>query len=142
MIVRSIGDAIPVLSDTTQTEIARVDAAHFLAKNPDPHGVEALILALDDYDPGVRWAASNALAAIGEPAMPPLLERLVEHAGDPWLREAVLRVIRHNRSDPFRQKATPLRWELEKPVADLSAIQAAGRLLLDSLAQQEHQQNR
>lgn len=54
----------------------RWHAAKALTAIVAPKSILALIAALSDEDAGVRWEAVHALAAIGQPALAPLLHRL------------------------------------------------------------------
>ena len=131
MIGQSIDDAIVVLNDTHYFAYERIEAAHVLAKHPEPRCLESLIHAAEDDDPGVRWAAAHELATMGEPALAPLLHALMEHPGSSLLRNAVLHVLRHNRNDAILQKVTRFQKALQGPASDLTAILAAHDLLLE-----------
>ncbi len=54
----------------------RVRAARILSRLGDARAIDPLISALADRDPGVRQAATEALVAIGEPAVDPLMVAL------------------------------------------------------------------
>jgi len=71
----------------------RWEAIKSLEELASPRSIPALIKALDDEIPGIRYMAAHGLVAIGPEALPPLLMRLVEspHAG--WLREGAHHVL-------------------------------------------------
>jgi HEAT repeat protein len=126
-----IDEAIATLGDRHEWSPDRVQAARFLATHHDPRGIDVLVRAAEDNDPGVRYAAAKALASYGEMGLPPLLHSLLNHTDIPALRETMLYVIKHNRSDWIRQKTRRLQQELHGPAADLIAILGAGELLVE-----------
>jgi HEAT repeat protein len=59
---------------------ARRGAAEALCRVPEPKAAASLAAMLSDTDPGARDAAVRALAAIGLPAVPPLLDSLEDRS--------------------------------------------------------------
>ena len=89
----SSAQAILVLQNQRLPEHQRTEAAHFLASDPTPETLTALVAALSDADHGVRWAAGTVLAEIGDPAMPVLLNALIQPGVDKTLRDGVRHVL-------------------------------------------------
>jgi len=121
--------AIAALQNTRLPENQRADAAHFLEAGPTPDGIAALIAALDESDHGVRWAASTALAHIGEPAMPALLQALIGSDVDKTLRDGARHVLTDNNSPRVRELSMPLIKALKGPEADIATMQEALKLM-------------
>ncbi len=121
--------AIVVLQDTRLPENQRVEAAHSLIADPTPAGIAALIASLRAGDYGVRWAAGAALAQIGEPAMPALLDALIGPDVDEMLRDGARHVLTDNASPRVRELSVPLIKALKGPQADIAAMQEALKLL-------------
>lgn len=117
------------LQNTRLAENQRAAAAHFLAADPTPEGIAALVVALKDGDHGVRWAAGTALAQIGEPAMPALLTALIGADVDKTLRDSARHVLTDNSSARVRELSVPLIKALKGPEADIAAMQEALKLL-------------
>jgi HEAT repeat protein len=128
---KSVEDAILVLNDTHQPGYERIEAAHMLASHLEPRCLESLIHAAEDDDPGVRWAAARELAAMGEPALTPLLHALMQHPGSSILRTSVQYVIRHNKSEAILNRVAHFQQAWQGPAADLTAMLAAYNLLLE-----------
>jgi HEAT repeat protein len=56
----------------------RWEAAKSLAEIADPSAAERLVAALEDKDTDVRWVVGDALIALGQNAVKPLLTKLTE----------------------------------------------------------------
>lgn len=125
----SPAQAIADLQNTRLPENQRADAAHFLVADPTPAGIAALVVALNDGDHGVRWAAGAALAQIGEPAMPTLLTALIGADVAKALRDGARHVLTDNSSARVRELSVPLIKALKGPEADIAAMQEALKLL-------------
>lgn len=121
--------AIAALQDAKLAENQRVDAAHFLAADPSPEAIAALLTALEDDDHGVRWAAGSALAHQGEAALPALLNALMAPGVDKMLRDGARHVLTDNSSAQVRELSVPLVKALKGPEADIAAMQEAQKLL-------------
>ncbi|NJN98909.1 MAG: HEAT repeat domain-containing protein, partial [Anaerolineales bacterium] len=81
----------------------RWEAAKALSEIGDPRSAPALVTALEDNDPGIRWMGAEGLVKIEMAALPPLFEALVEHGGSIRLREGadhVLKVLAKNEKLP------------------------------------------
>jgi HEAT repeat protein len=97
------GDLIPLLDDPSPE--VRAAAALALCSHPHESAVEALIQSLADEDSLTAGLAANALALIGSPAVPDLLEvmdKLPTAARIPALR--ALSEIRDHRAIPAMMK--------------------------------------
>ncbi len=127
--IQSSAEAILLLQDPHRPENQRTDAVHFLASDASAESIAALVAALNDADHGVRWAASSALALLGEPAMPALLNALIHPGVDKILRDGVRRALTENRSPKVRELSVPLIKALKGPEADIAAMQEALKLL-------------
>lgn len=121
--------AIAALQDAKLAENQRVDAAHFLAADPSPEAIAALLTALEDDDHGVRWAAGSALGHQGEAALPALLNALMAPGVDKMLRDGARHVLTDNSSAQVRELSVPLVKALKGPEADIAAMQEAQKLL-------------
>jgi hypothetical protein len=75
----------------------------------------------------MRWAASDALAKIGEQAIAPVLKALISNGKSAPFREGVhhLLVDTATGSDPLGSILEPVIISLEEPGADLAAPVAA-----------------
>jgi HEAT repeat protein len=125
----STPEAIAVLQNTRLPEHQRVDAARSLAAAATPAGIAALTVSLRDDDHGVRWAAGSALAHIGEPAIPALLNALIGPDVDEVLRDGARHVLTDNASPRVRELSVPLIKALKGPQADIAAMPEALKLL-------------
>jgi HEAT repeat protein len=130
MTITSSEQALGILNDRQKPLAEREAAARFLKKNPDPQAVPRLVIALQDDDFGVRWAASEALSQLGEPALEAVLRALAdpERVGDPRLRESAYHML-HLGQDHWPVPVTALMASLKGPAADLVALEEAARLL-------------
>lgn len=125
----STAQAIAALQNARLPENQRTEATHYLESDPTPDGIAALIDALCDNDHGVRWGAGSALAKIGEPAMPALLNALIGPDVDKTLRDGAHHVLTDNSSQRVRELSIPLVKALKGPQADIAAMQEALKLL-------------
>ena len=75
-------------------EDVRWEAVRVLEQTRDPASKDALIQALEDDNPSVRWAAAQGLVGIGPSVLVPLLRRLLVHSESPWLQEGAHHVLR------------------------------------------------
>ena len=125
----STAQAIAALQNTRLPENQRTEAIHFLVADPTADSVAALVASLSDGDHGVRWAAGTALARIGEPAMPALLNALIGPDVDKTLRDGAHHVLADNSSQRVRELSIPLVKALKGPQADIATMQEALKLL-------------
>jgi HEAT repeat protein len=125
----STEEALAVLNDPQIAEVERTQAAHYLGKHPDEQVMASLVERLEDDDAGVRWAAANALAGLGQSALAPLLHILAQRPAGSLLRSGALYVITHSGSYAVRQWADQLRPALEGPAGGHSAMRVAQEIL-------------
>ena len=83
---RAIPELIEALREPEGT--VRKLAASLLARLPDPRALEPLTISLYDTHFDVCQASANALAAIGKPALPVLLNAL--HHPEAWIRQQAI----------------------------------------------------
>lgn len=95
LLIEAGEDASPLLVDILKTggERKRWEAARLLGEIRDPATAEALVQALVDQSIGVHWAASEALIAIGQAAIVPLLNGLIRHFDSARFRQGAYHVL-------------------------------------------------
>jgi nucleotide-binding universal stress UspA family protein len=74
---------------------ARLEAVRVLRDIADPGSVPTLIAALEDRNPSTRWAAAEALIAVGQPSVRPVLRELINKSDSVWLQEGAHHVLQH-----------------------------------------------
>jgi len=85
---------IAVLSDVENTEARlRRESTVTLGKIGDPAALPALIKALSDPDPHIRWRAAQALANVAGESILPELEAALQREDDPFAREQMERIV-------------------------------------------------
>ena len=86
-------EVVPILIQALEDEdfAVRQCAALGLQRHPHERAIPALLDTLSDSDPMLIWLAGNALAAVGAPATPALLERLPQ--ATPRTRLEIMRVL-------------------------------------------------
>ena len=125
----STAEALAVLTNTGIDEVERSQAARFLGHHAEPAVITTLIERLEDTDAGVRWAAAEALAGLGQTAFVPLLEVLAKAPANSLLCSGALYVVAHSGSYAVRHREAQLRPALEGPAGGHSAMRAAQELL-------------
>lgn len=113
---------------------ARWEAAKALTELRDVEAAPALVHALLDEQPGVRWLAAEALALIGRPSLEPLLHGLIEYSGSPWFREGAHHVLRALAMGALHEVLQPVIHSLEGADQTIAVLVPAHELLqqLDS----------
>jgi HEAT repeat protein len=129
MNIVSSNQAVNILDSPSNPVAEREAAARYLEKNPEPRAVPRLVRALQDDDFGVRWAASEALAQLGETALEAVLQTLIDpdKVGDPRLRESVYHMLHMGQKWPVSVKA--LMVSLKGPAPDLASLEEAAHVL-------------
>ena len=94
-------------------EDARWEAARTLVDLREPSTVMPLLDSLEDRNASVRWLAAEALAAIGEASVLPLLRRLLQRPESAWLREGAHHVLASVSGGSQRGPLAPLLEQLE-----------------------------
>jgi len=88
-------EAVPGLLPVLQHEQrqARLEAVRTLAEIQAPSAAPGLVKALQDEDVGVRWAAREALIALGGGGVESLLRELIQASDSIWLREGAQHIL-------------------------------------------------
>jgi HEAT repeat protein len=101
-----------------------------LSEIGDPRAAPALVKALEDDDPGIRWMAAEGLIRTEQAGLRPLLKALMENGGSVRLREGaehVLKVLAKNEKLPA--PVAPVLQALHSASPGIEAAQAAKRAL-------------
>lgn len=88
--------AVPALIEklSDPSDQLRREATRVLSQINDSRAATALVVALEDDNPGVRWLASGGLISLGEAGLVSLLEALKQHPDSVRLREGAHHVLR------------------------------------------------
>jgi HEAT repeats len=86
----------------------RARAVRNLRQRRKDKAVPALLEALADSNPGVRWLAGEALIQIGKPAVAPLLRLLTTAPAEPSLYHEAAHVLRHLQLPEFGNLLRPV----------------------------------
>ena len=129
-VIESTEQAVSLLKNERLDEMAREEGVHYLLEYPSEEGTLALVEALQDSDAGVRWSAGAALAQLGDRALVPILEALVKPTSDILLREGTRHVLHYSSSAKVRAETADLMQALKGPGADVTSMEAAGKLLI------------
>jgi HEAT repeat protein len=129
--ITSVLQAVELLDDASADTIQREMAAHYLEQHPDRTIVQRMVSALEDNDPGVRWASAEALSKLGQRALIDMLMALMDptRVGNPLLREGVYHALHHNLDPKIPAQAHALMQALRGPVPDLASMEEAFYLL-------------
>jgi HEAT repeat protein len=121
-------EAMKILQDETESIARREEAASYLEENPTVAGIDKLVAGMDDDDPGVRWATTNALAELGEAALPAVLQALIQGYNS-RMRDSAYHFLRGNSSPWVRMHAEAVRQALRSVAPEVTAPKAAAELL-------------
>jgi HEAT repeat protein len=102
----------------SRESVLRWEAAKALEEIADPAAALPLVCALEDEEYDVRWLAAEGLIAIGQKALPPLLDALIEDAESLRLREGAHHVLRNVHKASLKSVVVPLIKALEDPDAE------------------------
>lgn len=127
--IQSVTQALQILNDTSQDVYVREKALHVLAGHPTPANLARLVQALEDPKASVRWVAADVLAHLGDIALPPLLNKLVDEHNSVWLREGAYHVCSHSSSPVVHEQTQELQEALRGPAAEVATTDAACKLL-------------
>lgn len=108
---------------------ARWEAAKALTIVRDERAVRALVHALTDEIPGVRWLAAEALASIGRGVLEPLLQGMLEHSHSPWFREGAHHVLTTVGKGDLREVVRPVLRALEGIEPEIGVLVPSHELL-------------
>ena len=125
----TVEQATSILQNKNAAETKRVAAAHFLGRSGSEAAADTLVIALDDDDFGVHWAASEGLALLGEAAMPALLKALADANCSPRVIHGAKHAFHTSSSSVVRAEARPLVAAMHGPDQDIAVIQAASELM-------------
>lgn len=127
--IQSTEQALSAIKNTRLSENERAEGIHFVRDAPSPEGIQALVTALQDTDHGVRFAAANALAYLGDAAMPALLQALAQPDNDNVLRKGAVIVINESTSNKVRTQCQSLLAALKGSQAGIATMEEAIRLM-------------
>jgi HEAT repeat protein len=111
----------------------RWEAAKALTQICDSTATAALIEALEDKEFDVRWLAAEGLINIGQNAVVPLLEALIENSKSTWLRQGAHHVLHDMNRGDLDEALRPVMSALED-VEPSVEVPVAARKALDTLA--------
>lgn len=107
----------------------RWEAAKALGHIGDPSSALGLVLALSDLDADVGRCAAEALAALGDAALRPLLKALLKHPKSAGLRDGARHVLRERKRMKPGFRFADLLAAIERGATIESAAVAAGQAL-------------
>jgi len=118
--------AVPVLVDTLTDAVdhARREAARALSRIHDPAAAPAMVAALEDDLPGVRWLAGEGLIALGREGLIPLFRALIAQSDSVRLRQGAHHVVHALAGGEFSVQLAAVLQALEGP-EPISAIPVA-----------------
>lgn len=128
----ALGDkALPALLEAMKSPKPHVrwHSVRALGGIGDPQAMAVVAEALGDMDYSVRWAASDALAGFGLPAVAYILERLARYAPMDDLYQAAYHALHRIGAAETQARLRPLLKALHGPAAPAEAPMAAYRLL-------------
>lgn len=120
---------LAIVDNGQNSSLDREGAIHELKAFPTPEVINRLIQALEDNDPGVRWAAASTLIEFGTAAAAPLLRTLVEKNDSVWLREGAYRVFHDTHDATVQALTADVIKALKGPAAGLMTTEAAVKAL-------------
>lgn len=126
----SLDDALKIFLDPSRPEHEREMALQTFKGDTSQQVINALISALHDPDTGVRWAAGNVLAEMGEAALRPLLLELASPRNDWNLRDSAVHILHTSHSAAVRSKTADLQKALKGSRAEIDSMEEANRVLM------------
>ncbi len=128
--IETVEQAKAVLRDPDKDEEVRVQAAQFLAESGTEEAAELLVMALDDDDYGVHWAASEGIAAMGDTALPAVLRALVEADCSPRVLHGAKHTFHTSSSRAVREETKGIVAAMHGSSQTISTMQAANELMI------------
>ncbi len=128
--------AVPELIEAlgNKNEDVRWEAAKALGQIKDPRAAPALVTALNDKNSGVRWLAAEGLIIMRSAAIPPLLQELIHHPDEIWLRDGAHHILHDlSKKRAFNRQLTPVLAALEGLEPAL-VVSGAAKNFLDTIA--------
>ena len=118
--------AVPALIAmlTDSVDHARREAARALSRIHDPASAPAMVAALEDDLPGVRWLAGEGLIALGREGLIPLFRALIAQSDSVRLRQGAHHVVHALAGGEYAPRLAPVLQALEGP-EPISAIPVA-----------------
>lgn len=127
----AVAKLLPLLKD--RRTYVRWEAAKALSELTDARSAPDLVQALQDNDGGIRWMAAEGLAAIGGPAMPPLLRALMDEGESVRLRGGARHTLNNlERADQLPEAMAPVLQAL-KGAEPSAEVPRAAKNALDTL---------
>ncbi len=124
----SMEQAIAILKNPTESSLKRVEAVRFLGELASEKAIQILVETLEDDDYGVRWAAADELARLGEKAAPAVLRKLLDPNASARVFEMAAHIFKNNSDILLRSKAEALARALESD-HPIEAMTEASKLL-------------
>ena len=124
----SLKHAISVLNDPNEDSLKRVDAVRYLGESGTEEAIQTLVATLEDDDYGVRWAAADELAKLGDKAAQVVLRNLLDPNTSNRVFEMAVHIFKNNGDILIRTKAETLVKALEAD-HEIVAMTEASKLL-------------
>ncbi len=124
----SLKHAISVLNDPSEDSLKRVDAVRYLGEIGTEEAIQILVATLEDDDYGVRWAAADELAKLGDKAAQVVLRNLLDPNTSNRVFEMAVHIFKNNGDILIRTKAETLVRALEAD-HEIEAMTEASKLL-------------
>jgi hypothetical protein len=130
MMFDSTETAVAVLKDENRDSEERVHAVKHLELAATPEIISLLVTALNDDEYSVRWAASEALAQLGDEAFPALLRALARPDNDQRLREGAKHIIHTSRGSNIQKEGPAIVKAMHGPSQDIATMEAASDVMM------------
>lgn len=129
--ISTVMEALQALENVSAGSQKHLEAIRFLNGLDECFEVKNLVKALQNDDFSVRWEAADLLAKIGHSAIPQMLKALMdpERAGDPRLRNGVVRIIHKLEDHLLKKELSPLLAATKSSSADIETMRVAFQLL-------------
>jgi HEAT repeat protein len=107
----AVAALVKALKDRNQT--VRWESAKALGQIRDPESIDALVDALRDRLFDVRWLAAEALTGIGDKAIGPILQAIVDYPESEEVREGAHHVLHDLVTSRYRDILKPVIASME-----------------------------
>ncbi len=125
----AVAALVSALKDRNQT--MRWESAKALGQIRDPKSIDALVAALQDRLFDVRWLAAEALIGIGDKAVKPILQAIVDNPKSEEVREGAHHVLHDLPTCSYRDAIKPviasmedITFTLDVPIEAKKALKA------------------
>jgi len=122
--------AVATLQDEKADSEERVHAVKYLEPGATPEIISLLVETLNDDDYGVHWAASEALAQLGDAAFPALLRALARPDNDQRLREGAKHIIHKSHGPTVKKEGAVILHAMHGTSQDISTMEAASNVMM------------